>query len=91
MTRRLGLEGALVINVAPGSAAARAGIRPTTRDQRGAIALGDLIVALEDTPITSSNDLILALERRNPGDRVRLTLLRNDQRVAVDVTLDEPT
>lgn len=90
VTRRLNLEGALVINIVPGSAAAQAGIRPTTRARRGAIVLGDIIVALEDTPIRSSNDLILALEQRNPGDTVRLTLLRDDQRVEVDVILDEP-
>ena len=90
VTRRLGLEGALVINVVRGSAAARAGIRPTRRNRLGAIELGDLIVDLEDTPIMSSNDLILALDRRNPGDTVRLTLLRDDQRVDVDVILDEP-
>ncbi len=90
VTRRLGLEGALVINVVPGSAAERAGIRPTTRNRLGAIELGDLIVDLAETPIRSSNDLILALDRRNPGDRVRFTLLRDNQRVEVDVILDEP-
>ena len=69
---------------------ARAWVRPMTRDQNSAIAAGDLIVALEDTPFTSSNDLILALECRKPGDMVRLILLREDQRVAVDVILDGP-
>ncbi|GMQ81121.1 MAG: trypsin-like peptidase domain-containing protein [Rhodothermia bacterium] len=90
VTRRLSLEGALVINVVPGSAAARAGVRPTSRDKQGAVELGDLIVALDETPITSYNDLILALDRRNPGETIRLTLLRDDQRVEVDLILDEP-
>lgn len=90
VTQRLQLEGALVIDVTPGSGAARAGIRPTTRNRRGGIVLGDVVVALEDTPIRSSNDLLLALERRNPGETVRLTLLREDQRVVVEVVLDEP-
>lgn len=32
----------------------------------------------------------LALERRSPGETVRLALLRSSQRVEVDVVLDEP-
>ncbi|WP_456425037.1 S1C family serine protease [Rhodocaloribacter sp.] len=88
LMRRLGLEGALVIEVQPGSSAERAGIRPTTRDRRGYIRLGDLIVGVDGEPIRSPNDLILALERRNPGDVVRLTLLRDGKKIDVDLRLE---
>ncbi len=89
LMRRLGIDaGALVIDVQPGSSAERAGIRPTTRDRRGYIRLGDLIVAVDGEPIRSPNDLVLALERRNPGDVVRLTLLRDGKKVEVSLKLE---
>jgi S1-C subfamily serine protease len=84
---RLGIEGALVLDVVEGSGAQQAGIRPTVRDRRGAIVLGDLIVAVDDEPIESSSDLILALERRRVGDTVKLTIVRDDRERTLDVTL----
>lgn len=88
VTRRMGLDGALVIQVIPGSAAERAGIRPTIRDRRGSIRLGDLIVAVDGNPVRSSNDLILALERRSPGEKVKVSVVREDRREDIEVVLD---
>ena len=85
---RLGLEGALVINVNRGSAADRAGIRPTTRDRSGNIQLGDIIVGLGGAKIKNNNDLILALEKYEPGDVVDVLLLRNEQQLEVRLKLD---
>ncbi|MCG8330415.1 MAG: trypsin-like peptidase domain-containing protein [Chitinophagales bacterium] len=85
---RLGLEGALVIDVIENSGADAAGIRPTMRDRRGAIILGDLIVGMGNEPITSNNDLILALEKYEPGDIVKIRLRRDDQEIEVDLQLD---
>ena len=84
---RLGIEGALVLDVVEGSGAQQAGIRPTVRDRRGAIVLGDLIVAVDGEPIKSSSDLILALERRRVGDTVKLTVVRDDRKRTLEVTL----
>ena len=88
ITRRLGLEGALVLQVLPGSAAERAGIRETRRDRRGGLQIGDLIVAVEGETIASPNDLILALERYKAGDVVAVAVMQDDVRREVDVTLD---
>ncbi len=88
VTRRLGIEGALVIHVEPRSSAARAGIRPTMRDRFGYLRLGDIVVAVDGQPVRSPNDVILALERRNPGEVVNLTLLRDGEEVTVPVTLE---
>ena len=85
---RLGLEGALVINVERGSAADQAGIQPTTRDRYGNIQLGDLIVRLGDSPIKNNNDLLLALEQYEPGDVVNIELIRDEKERAVQLELD---
>jgi S1-C subfamily serine protease len=89
LARRLGVRGALVIDVERGSGAARAGIRPTRRDRRGAIVLGDVIVAIDGEAVRSYADSLLALERHKPGDRVTLTLDRPEGDTDVIVRLDE--
>jgi S1-C subfamily serine protease len=85
---RLGLKGALVIDVAEGGAAARAGVQPTTRDRRGAIRLGDIIVGMGRESIESNNDLLLALEKYEPGDEVKLRLIREEKEIELTVRLD---
>jgi S1-C subfamily serine protease len=88
VSRRLGVDGVLVLAVQPGGAADRAGILPTRRTRDGDIELGDVIVALEDTETRSNNDVTLALERRTPGDEVELTVARGGRTVKVRVKLD---
>jgi len=90
IVRNLGLEGALVTGVERGSSAETAGIRPTRRDRYGRVELGDLIVAIDGEPVTSSNDLVLQLERYKPGQRVRVTVERDGDRETLSVTLGEP-
>ena len=71
-------SGALVERVEPGSAADDAGV---TR--------GDIIVALGDTPIEDSGDLLGALRDYQPGDQAQLTVVRDGNRQTLDVTLGE--
>ncbi len=85
---RLGLEGALVIDVIKGGAAERAGIRPTLRDRYGSIQLGDIIVGLGADPIKNNNDLILALEKYKPGETVNVRLRRDQKEIEVRLQLD---
>jgi S1-C subfamily serine protease len=80
--------GALILEVVPGSPAARAGLLPTRQDPNtGRIRLGDIIVAIDGKEIKSSKDVSASLEGRKVGDVVKLTILRNDQRKDVDVKL----
>lgn len=90
ITQRLGLEGAMVWSVEENSNASRAGIQPTYRDRYGRIRLGDLIVQMNGTKITSGDDLILELEKYDPGDRVDLVLKRDNKSYEVSLQL-EPT
>jgi S1-C subfamily serine protease len=88
--RRAGLEGVLVMSVAEGSAAARAGLRGTTRAADGTIVLGDVVQALGERRVSSIDDLHAALEEREPGETVRLRVLRGDRTRDVEVKLDAP-
>ncbi len=50
---------------------------------------GDLIVAIDDQPVKNFDNILVYLERyTSPGDRVELTVLRDDgQQQVVTVTL----
>jgi protease Do-like 1, chloroplastic len=84
---RLDIKGAMVLDVAPGSGAAKGGLRGTKRTSSGEMLLGDIIVEINGEPIKSNNDLLLTLEKFKPGDEVRMKVIRNDQPATVNVTL----
>ena len=88
IAQRLRVTGVLVIDVARGSAAARAGMQPTRRDAQGRIILGDIITAIDGKKIESPNDMFLALEKYKVGDAVNVTSLRDGRTVQTKVTLD---
>lgn len=90
--RQLGLPGVLVIDVSAGSAAAKAGVRGTARSERdGTLLLGDVIVAVGSLKTAAVEDLLAAVEEREPGDAVELTLLRDGRQRTVKVTLQRLT
>ncbi|MBI5693203.1 MAG: trypsin-like peptidase domain-containing protein [Verrucomicrobia bacterium] len=88
---RAGIAGALISRVHEGSGAAAAGLRPISRTRLGGIDLGDVIIGIEGQPIRSSGDVRLALERRQPGETVKVKILRNRREVEVDVRLGAPS
>ncbi|GIW70658.1 MAG: 2-alkenal reductase [Planctomycetota bacterium] len=90
ITRRLGLEGVLVLEVVPGSGAEAAGLRPT-RSVRGQLVLGDLIVAIGQHPVRRTDDLLNALELYQPGESVTVTVLRGEERHELQVELGPGT
>jgi S1-C subfamily serine protease len=77
IVKQLGVEGVLVLRVAEGGAAQEAGFRPTEVDAEENIELGDVIVAIDDVPIRSSDDLFKVLDHHEVGDVVTVKLLRN--------------
>jgi S1-C subfamily serine protease len=80
ITDQLGIEGALVIDVAAGSGAAKAGIRPTRRDEAGRVRLGDVIVAVDGKAVKTPDDLRVRLEDREIGSIVTVTVVRGARR-----------
>jgi S1-C subfamily serine protease len=87
VSRRNQLPGPLVADVVKGSPAAEAGIKPTRRDEYGRILIGDIIIAMNNKKISSKEELVLELEKYQAGDRVTLTLLRNEREVKTQLTL----
>jgi len=88
--QQLGIKGALILEVVRGTGAADAGLRPTRRSRLGRIELGDIITAIDNTPVRSMPDVSLALERRQPGETVRLKIRRGDDDLEVPVKLSAP-
>jgi len=98
LRRRLGLrvpdEGVLIVAVYRNSPAHQAGLRGGTRRVRlGNLILpvgGDVIVAVDDTPVRTERELRLLLENRyRVGDTVTVRVVRDGQELEVDVTLAE--
>jgi S1-C subfamily serine protease len=88
IAERLGVTGVLVVEVAQGSAAAKAGLRPTRREASGRVRLGDVITAIDGKKVESSNELFLLLEKYKIGDSINVSLLRDGKAVQVKVTLE---
>jgi S1-C subfamily serine protease len=86
--RQLGVkEGVMVLRVTPDGPAAAAGFRGAQVDEEGRVTLGDVIVAIDNKPIKTSDDLYNVLERYKPGDTVTVTYLRNGKKQEAKVTL----
>ncbi len=86
-------RGVLVGEVTSGSPADRAGLRGSDNQveisgQQVEVG-GDVIVEIDGQPVNDFDDLVTYLARRTDvGDTVALTVLRDGQEEAVDVTLD---
>ena len=86
-------HGALVQSVAPGSPAARAGIRagdlPATLDNHPIQLGGDIITKVAGREIRTKDDLEAAVADRKSGEKVKITLWRAGKVKTVEVTLGE--
>lgn len=85
-------SGAYVTTVTPDSPADKAGIRGGTvpTDFPTLFSGGDLIIAIDGDPIQTFNDLLSYLiHKKNPGDTIMLTLVRDNQEIEVELTLDK--
>ena len=55
--------------------------------RRVGLKIGDVIVAVDDTPVRTRSELILAIAQRDVGDRVRLRIRRGDTHRTISITL----
>jgi serine protease DegQ len=70
--------GVRVATVADGSAAAAAGLQ-----------VGDVITAIDSTPVVSTGDLVSQLRAHVPGDAVTLTVVRDGTQLTLTATLGD--
>jgi len=96
LAQQMGLPsdfGLLVIQVAPGGAADRAGLRGgTERAYLGNSAIllgGDLIVAIDGEKVEDQQDYAQVMNNHRAGDTVRVSFYRGKNKMEVAVTLGE--
>ncbi len=85
-------EGIMVIKVAPGSSAEKAGFRNAQEVQVGrryVVPLGDVITKIDGSAVTKQDDLDHVLNNKNIGDSVQLELMRDGRRLNLTVQLME--
>lgn len=84
-------EGLLIQEVAPGSPAALAGLHAGTRmvpmNETVYVLGGDIITAVNGKRLLSPGELTAMLLGAKPGDRMRLTIQRHDQRLETVIVL----
>ena len=85
--------GLLIVQVVPGGAAERAGLRGgTERAYIGNIPImlgGDLIVAIDGQKVEDQQDLSRMMNSHRAGDAVKVTIYRGKKKLEVSVTLGE--
>jgi S1-C subfamily serine protease len=84
-------DGVLILQVAPGEAAANAGLRGITQTENGDVAIGDVILGMDNEKIANTDDLYRLLDKHQVGDTVQLQIFRNGRRTSVPVRLTAPT
>ena len=70
--------GALITDVSPGRAAAKAGLQP-----------GDVIVEFNGRPVADNQALVSMVVATKPGTTVPMTIIRNREKKTLNVTVEE--
>lgn len=82
-----GVEGVMIYAVEPDSPAERAGLKGVNRNRFGEIEAGDVITKINGKEVKNNNDLFLALEKFNPGDKIDIGFKREDKAMKTSLTL----
>ena len=85
-TALLRLQGVVILEVVPNSAAEKAGLRGVDVEQQ---IVGDVIVEVDGHDVRNQEDLYRSLDLHDVGEVVRLKVIRGDKPIEVQVTLQE--
>jgi putative serine protease PepD len=69
-------EGAQIGAVRPGAPAGDAGVKA-----------GDVVVAIDGTPVAGADAAVAAIDARKPGDKIKLSIVRDGQKRSITATL----
>jgi photosystem II stability/assembly factor-like uncharacterized protein len=84
------VPGYLGVTVEEGKPGARIPqVTPDSPAARGGLLAGDVVTAVDKTPIKTAIQLTEALGKHKPGDKLTLTVLRGKETKTVEVTLGE--
>ncbi len=83
-------RGVAIVDVGRGTPAARAGLQPFRRGNRGEVLPGDVITAINGEPVNDFDDMLTALERRQPGETVTLSVWREGRTRSQALVLAAP-
>ena len=96
LARHFGLKvsrGAVIQSVIANGPAAKAGLRAGGQEEEfEGIRFrprGDVVVAIDGSPVKSAEDVVREVTSRLPGERLTFTIVRGSERRAVDVVLGE--
>lgn len=87
---RLGVQGVLVLEVAPDSPAQKSGLKGTTVKANDELILGDIIQSIDGKLVTNTSELTAAMDKYKLNDTVKVHFLRdgvNQQEVDVKLTM----
>ncbi len=85
---KLPVESGLIIrNVIPGTTAANAGLRGLSQDSTGSVSLGDVITTIDGEKMADLDDLFRYLDKKQIGDTVQVTIVRDGKTSTVPVKL----
>jgi len=87
LTQYLKVNGVVILSISPGSAADEAGLRGATLTPEGNIIANDIIIAIDGKPTDSVEKLLNRIDSYKVGDTIKITVLRNNEKVEVPVTL----
>jgi S1-C subfamily serine protease len=86
-------SGAMIVELVPGGPADRAGLRGGSEMLQIGNALlpvgGDVIVALEGDPVSSSEDCTRMVQKYKPGDRINVRIMRDNHSLNIPVVVGE--
>ena len=86
----------MITRLTPNGPAERAGLRGprVIRSRRGPFIIeqvdhsaADMIVAVDDRKVETADDFLGYIESKKPGDRVVLTIIRDERKVKISVVL----
>ena len=89
IARSWGVSGIVIREVYAGSEAARVGLRSLRLDRRGRVTSADIVTAVDGREIVGFAGLANLLDDRKPGDEVILTVVRGQETIPIEMTLQE--